>query len=408
MYGVNAYYLSFIGVLPTLVQMVQIFVPAIAYRIGNRKRALMIFSGISRFSFFLLPITIAAGIKNPVILFIITTSTYLFNSLASSFWVSMMKDAVSQETSGKYYGRRNLVSALFSMGLTYFYSFILDHIPGETGFFLITVIGAGFALADFVAYRFHSSQTIRVERRFLSFREVLKDKKFVKFLAFTGFWNLAIAFASPFYSYYQLVNLHLSYSYLSTVNIINGIVAMVFYILWGKVADKIGSGTVLTGTSVIVALLPLVWVLITPETLFLIVVIQVLSGIFWPAVNTTVFTTMIQLFPSERTETYFSAYSFVNGLGALIGSSIGGLVATLVSGLSTRFLGISFFGIQILFIGTCLLRLVAWLLLKKVRVSGPVTVSEYISTRLRAYKVRLVNTFIQKRGVLKKPVMTHK
>lgn len=368
-YGANELTISIIAVLPVLSQLVQLMVPFIMNGTGTRRRALLLTALISRVTVALISVTLAIGIVHQSVLLILLAVVAVCNSFASNFWVSIMKDVVPAGISGRFYGRRNLVSSLAAMSMTYLYSFILDNVQGRKGFLIITSIAAVFALLDFLVLAMHYIPPRKEPSYSVGiFLRPLKDIQFRKFILFSFTWNFALAISSPFFSYHQIVNLKLDYSFMSLMTIINSLTLMAFYLLWGKITDDIGGFDIAQFTIGVTIFLPLTWVLINPNTVFLIPANQIISGFAWSGVNLTLFTTMISLFPGDRAEAYFAVLSFANGAGALMGSLLGGTLAIYLKRLSFDFLGFEFFGIQFLFVLSAIFRLTAWTLFKKVKV----------------------------------------
>jgi MFS family permease len=361
--------ISVIGVLPVLSQLVQLLVPFIMNRTGTRKRALLSTALISRITVAFISITLATGMVHQSILLILLSVIAICNSFASNFWVSIMKDIVPANISGRFYSRRNLLSSFTAMSMTFIYSSILDNVPGRKGFIIVSIIATGFALADFLVLALHyvpprqePSYSVGV------FIRPLKDLQFRKFISFSFVWNFALAISSPFFSYHQIINLKLDYSFMSIMTIVNSLSLMVFYLLWGKITDEIGGFDVAHFTLGITIFLPITWVFTNLGTIFLIPVNQVVSGFAWSGVNLTLFTTMMTLFPGERAEAYFAVLSFANGLGALSGSLLGGVLATLMKSIKFDIFGFPFYGIQLLFVFSSLFRFLAWTFLKRIRV----------------------------------------
>jgi MFS family permease len=86
---------------------------------------------------------------------------------------------------------------------------------------------------------------------------------------------------------------------------------------------------------------------------------------------------MLNIVDPALTETYFAILAFVNGMGALAGALIGGFAATYLKEINFELFGIPFFGIQILFISTGILRMLSWLLLKRVKTRKVLSVSRF-------------------------------
>ncbi len=368
-YGANELTLSIIGVLPVLSQLVQLLVPFVINRTGTRRKALLLMALTARITVALVSVTLAFGIVHQSILLILLSIVAICNSFASNFWISIMKDIVPATISGRFYGRRNLVSSLTALSMTFVYSRILDSIQGRRGFLIVSSIAAVFALMDFLILALHHVPPRKEPSYSVGiFLRPFKDIHFRKFIVFSFVWNFALAISSPFFAYHQIINLGLDYSFMSIMTIVNGLTLMAFYLLWGKITDEIGGLDVANYTIGITIFLPLTWAFTNSGTIFLIPVNQVISGFAWSGVNLTLFTTMMSLFPSDKSEAYFALLSFANGTGALAGSVLGGVLATLLRTMKFEFFGFDFFGIQLLFVLSSLFRFLAWKMLKKVKV----------------------------------------
>ena len=165
---------------------------------------------------------------------------------------------------------------------------------------------------------------------------------------------------------------------MSLMNIITSVISMLFYVLWGKMSDEIGDWNIMSFSLIFTIVLPITWLFTNKASLFLIPINAFLGGIIWSAVNLTMFTTMLNIFPENRSESYFAVLSFVRGTGALAGSAAGGVAATYLKGTNFRVFGVEFFGIQLLFLATAILRMLAWLLLRRVEVSREISVPKHI------------------------------
>lgn len=406
-YGSSELLISIIGVLPVLSQLIQLIAPAVVLKIGSRKKALMLFVSLGRLSVAFIPVTLALGITRQSVLLIILSLISGFNSMASTPWISIMKEAVPEGISGRFYGTRNLLCALAGMLCTFVYSLILDNVPGKMGFIVVTSIAVVFSIIDTVSFVFHYASPDNFDKKSISFKLPLKDIQFRKYLLFSFVWQFSIAIASPFFAYHQIVNLNLEYSFMSLMNIITSILSMLFYILWGKISDDIGCWSVINFSLFFTAVLPLTWFFTNSSTIFLIPINAIFGGIIWSAVNLTMFTTMLNIFPENKSESYFALLSFVRGTGALAGSAVGGIAATYLKNITFEIFGLDFYGIQLLFLSTAILRMVSWLLLKRVKISQDISVPKHIynittaATRRTASKI-VEHPFIYTRITSKK------
>ncbi|MBN2253233.1 MAG: MFS transporter, partial [Kosmotogaceae bacterium] len=207
------------------------------------------------------------------------------------------------------------------------------------------------------------------------FKAVVGDKKFMPYLRFYSFWSLSIAITSPFFAYHELVNMKLDYSFLSLLNVFSSLLTMLFYLLWGKLADRIGGQAVLEFGVFGAFLKTLLWLFMDSGTVYLLYIDTLIGTASWSAINLCLFTTMLELLRGVDVQSYYALLSFANGISALAGSLMGGFLASYLNRYSWTFIGHQFFGIQILFLVTFVLRGISLIFLKRVKTRKVVSVS---------------------------------
>jgi len=401
-FGASEPVIALLGVLPTISQFVQLLAPAMMRLIGNRKRAMMIFATISRLSTAFIPVTLAVGMNRQSILLMIMAFFSMAASLTGNFWVSLMKDVAPREKAAKFFSSRNIIFTITNMLITLFYSFVLDAVPGTRGFFIISVLGTISALFSLVLLGFHYDPPREITYGRGLFRAVTKDRKFMPYLVFYAFWSFSIAITSPFFSYHELVNMKLGYSFLSILNVFSSLLTMVFYFIWGKIADRIGSQAVLEFGVFGAFIKIILWVFMNEQTVYLLYVDTLIGTISWSAINLCLFTTMLDLLDGVNTESYYALLSFANGGAALVGSLAGGFLASYLNRFGWEILGMRFYGIQILFFVTFVLRGLSLFLLRRVKtrkersVAGMIFNSAaVIANRLAARPREMVDILVQ-------------
>ncbi|KUK92468.1 MAG: Major Facilitator Superfamily transporter [Thermotogales bacterium 46_20] len=109
----------------------------------------------------------------------------------------------------------------------------------------------------------------------------------------------------------------------------------------------------------------------------------------WSAINLFFFTIIIDLFDGVNAESYFAVLAFANGSSTLLGALSGGLLAGVLKDYTVQFSGFQFFGIQALFVGTIVLRLFAWRLLKRVNTRKTSSVPKLILSSTSVVSARI-------------------
>jgi MFS family permease len=376
-YGASEMLIAIIGVLPTLAQLVQLAAPLVLRLFKDRKKAMLFSALVGRIPLAFIPVTLALGIKSQSLLLILLSVIAFGNSLVGTFWASIMGDVIDPEKTGSYYGRRNLILSLSTMLIVPVYSLILDHYEGSLGFIIVTSIASAFAVITILLLKNHYAPPVKTFGRGRIFKEVFGNLKFRQYLRFAFVWNFAITISGPFYAYHQLVNLKVSYSYLSILSIVASLAAMLMYFLWGKISDQIGHQSVAEFGVLGATCLALMWIFVTPQTAaFLLPVDAVVTGIVWSAINLCIFTMMMGMIRGQSVESYVAVQAFLNGIGALGGSLLGGFVASYLKGKNITIFGIDFYGIQVIFLIGSFFRFTAFLLLRRVQTTKIKTVPQ--------------------------------
>jgi MFS family permease len=314
-YGASEMLIAIIGVLPTLAQLVQLLAPFVMKFFKDRKKAMLFSALIGRIPLAFIPVTLALGIKSQSLLLILLSSVAFGNSLVGTFWASIMGDVIDPEKTGKYFGRRNLILSLSTMLITPLYSFILDRYTGSLGFVIVTSMASVFAVITIVLLKSHYAPPVKTFGQGRVFKEVFGNLRFRQYLKFAVVWNFAITISGPFYAYHQLVNLEISYSYLSVMSIVASLASMMMYVVWGKISDQIGHQSVAEFGVLGATILALMWIFVTPQTAAILLPVDaVVTGIVWSAINLCIFTMMMGMKRGQSVESYVAVQAFLNGL----------------------------------------------------------------------------------------------
>jgi MFS family permease len=118
----------------------------------------------------------------------------------------------------------------------------------------------------------------------------------------------------------------LQFSYLLyTVIIVTGNLTVFLSIRrWGKHADHIGNISIIKLTSLLISILPLLWI-INRNPVYLIV-IQVFAGLVWGGFNISTFNFIFDAVPSPDRTRSIAYFNVINGVAIFAGSLTGGII----------------------------------------------------------------------------------
>jgi HEAT repeat protein len=192
-------------------------------------------------------------------------------------------------------------------------------------------------------------------------------------------FGLGQNFAAPFFTVYALQNLRLDYVWLQIFATMNSLAALASMTLWGTLTDKFGNKPLLAIGVVGTFVLPLLWIPTSANaltlTLTLLVINNLIGGIFWAGVGLTQFNLLIRLSPSEKTPVYVATMAAVTGLTGGLAPLVGSAVMHGLQGRTLPLFGFALSNFHITFAIAALLRLVGLLFLR------PLTDASSVSAR---------------------------
>ncbi|MGQ9855536.1 MAG: MFS transporter [Fervidobacterium sp.] len=354
-FGLNEVSLGLAASFPMAFQIFQIFAPSIIERIPSKKILLGFFNS-GRFLWLILIPYLFAEHKPPEIFITVFAISQIFAALAGNVWISIVYDTISPERRGKYLGLRNFFVSLMTLLTFYSFSLINDSVKKPYSFLFIIVATEITTVISLMAIAPIEEKRSKRTGTFNDLKIVLSDKNFIKLSRAYFFWNFVVLMAAPFFPYHQLNNLKLPMTYISYASITASLLSMLFYTLWGKLADEFGHKSVLIAGLSIVSVTPAIWILMNERDWILALVLDaILSGVGWAAVNLSIITLPMET-ASTNSPMYFAVFSALGGLGGMLGSIIGGPIARMFNQFDFHIGEFHIFGLQVFFIIESILR----------------------------------------------------
>lgn len=155
---------------------------------------------------------------------------------------------------------------------------------------------------------------------------VLNNKKFLYFLIIVSALYLSINIASPYYRYYFLEILNLSYTNYILIEI-SSILGLVFsFYYWGNISDKFGTTKVLKATVIFLPIYPLAVILLGKNILAL-SLLGFFDGVVLAGFTISIYGYFYQHVRSDFIH-HISFYVIFQSVAILIGSLIGGVISS--------------------------------------------------------------------------------
>ncbi len=242
-------------------------------------------------------------------------------------WFSWIGDVVPGSKRGRWFSKRSLIIGFSSVVLAISASLFLDYFKKNDwtmfGFIILFFLAFLARIISWTIFKKHHEPKLKLEKKdyfsFWDFVLAAPKTNFGKFTIFRSFLGFATAVSSPLVAVYLLRHLEFSYSILE---------------LWGKFADKYGNYSVLCVTTLMVPIIPILWI-ISPSPIYLILIPSVVGGIAWAGFNLAAINFIYDNVRHEKTGLGISYYNLLVGIGVFLGAGLG---AILIKFLNTSFI----------------------------------------------------------------------
>ena len=214
---------------------------------------------------------------------------------------------------------------------------------------------------------FHEIPNFEENQINFSIKKPLKDTNFFNFLIFIAIWNFSIEFTKPYFYYFAIVNLNVSYNILGLSSSLTAILSIIAFFIYGKLVQRIGYKKLLSFGISVSSYVVIFYFLMTKETVNSLIMMDAIgTAICWSAINLSLFSLLLELSSPDR-DSYTAAYSLAVGVLGLTGAFLGGYLADFLNGKSILIFGDSYAGLKLMFFISFFLKLYCILLLTKVR-----------------------------------------
>lgn len=357
-------------------------------RLGRRRPVTFMttsIQGLGYIPLFWLPYFFPA--HGAVIAVVLATALIVISNLGVPGFNSLMGDLVPETERGSYFGRRSAMLILVMLIATMTAGKILTFFEmrhqlwlGFGVIFTVAMIARTCGAWLFSRYYeppFHPSPADNSGSLMEFLRQVPKTN-FGRFTLVMAVMTGASNISAPFFTQYMMRDLHWTKNQFAVSTAALLLSQFVFIRWWGRLCDKHGNRATILATSVLLPVLPLLWVI--TKDFYLILGIQVVAGIAWSGFNLAGSNFIYDSIPANLRHRVFGYYNVINGLFTLVGGSVIGAWCALNMPSSYQFGGIhiSFLSsLPAVFIVSGLLRALVGILLlptfKEVRPIEPIT-----------------------------------
>ena len=287
-------------------------------------------------SFIIIAILFYKGIIVSVLPFLVLLffSLYIiFGNVAYPPWFSWIGDIVDKKYRGRWFSKRRLIDG-FVLGILTIVAAIFLDVFRERNFLMLGFI-ALFSLAfifrvmSISIFKNQYEPKLKLKKEdYFSFWDFLKKSRknnFGRFSIFMALLNFASAISSSLIAVYLLR--YLGFNYLTYMVIISagGGFALVSLAFWGKFADKYGNYKVLGITTMMLPIVPILWIL-NDSPIYLIFVPFVIHNVALAGFGLSTTNFVYDNVNTKKMGLMISYHNLLSGIGVFLGAGLGALL----------------------------------------------------------------------------------
>ncbi len=380
--GAGPLVVSVLAALPFAAQLVHLPSAWITASLGRRRVALWAVAASREIYWPLaaLPFLPLSSRARLALLVAVAAISAVLSVVGNNAWTAWMGDLVPERLRGRYFGRRAAICTLGGTAASLVAGRVLDvaglaHLEGQ----VFAALAAAAALSGIATTVLMARQHDVAEHPgaagqrqpplSAAIRQPLTDPAALRYLAYLMAWNGAVGMAAPLFPVHMLQNLKMGFLLMALQSAGVAVVRYLAAPLWGKALDRLGSRPVLVACSFGISVIPLIWLLPTPDFLWPAAIDSVFSGVLWSGHSLASFSLPLSVAPRERRPFYLAVFASASGLSFGVAAALGGGIAELLPR-QLVVAGHPMFGLQQIFVASSLARLLAALLSLRVVEAG--------------------------------------
>jgi MFS family permease len=407
--GMSDLEIGMLAALPFLVTVFQLPASYLILKNGRRKGIAFGAALLARITW--APILIVALFPSQsfsnmsLLILVLIFLSYTFASIGYVAWLSWMSDLVPEEMRGRFFGTRNMLCGASGMIIMVIFGKLMDSLHGRSlgalpiGFILTFVSALMFGIVSLsyikrVSEPVHSVMaTFPVSSSGGLVSIPFRDPNFRLFLVFAFLWGFSVYFASPFFTLYFLRELKFSYGFVAALGMLSAFADLIGMHIWGRISDRVKNKAVIKFAGWVAIFLPLAWVTVRPENIFMPVILHIVGGGFWAGINLCLNNLLLSISQKENRTFFLSTYNIMGGLGAATGPILAGFFLNAMGDLNLRFFTWHVIPLQFIFLASTLFRMLSFQIFKRIHEPEEIGIGEAIRIIRSVRGLNLSNGF---------------
>lgn len=336
----NDFQLGLIAAIPVAANVLQLPISYYMEKKRNRRFLFLCLGLIGRFFWIpvaLLPYLIPQAQADLRIVTVIALVGFISsgNCFVNLGFASLMGDLVPIRIRGQYFSARQKVYLVAGVVVGLIVSSIVDHM-GNAGYTVVLVLAGISGMLDIFCFFFVKwppmaapPDTEQHEGIGKILKGILRDQDFMRLTLFFICWHFAVNVSAPFFNVYMLENLQMSYTQITLfTQIVSNIVTVLSVSRWGRMLDGFGNKPMMQLACRFCMFIPILWVFMGPETSWLVIISNIITGCFWPIIDLGQQNLYLLHCPQKNRSIYIAVFfAAYNLLGIALGNAVGGWVS---------------------------------------------------------------------------------
>jgi MFS family permease len=358
--GASRLQIGILAAIPAFANVAQLFGSFLIERSGRTKRLCVVMTWLSRLLWLpilLVPIVLQgqSGVVQTWWVIGLLTVAWVCGSVAGVAWLAWIKRLVPREQRLQLFSRRHLFNTVLAFTMSIAGALLLDawhhFLPDSVGGFLLVFAAAmvcGLIGNWILGWIPEGEPDGRQPQPFFeSLAQPLKEQNFRRLVLFYSVWHLSTNLAAPFFAVYMLQKMQLPFWAVTLLATLSSLAGLGMNRFWTRLKEKFGIRPVVLLATLGDAFMPLCWLFVGPQAVWLLVPIH-LFGLFSAPLAMGPNNLVLKLAPEKNASPYLAVFNALTGPLTAIGAIVGGYLAGSLAG-EWQIGPVSLTGLQLLF-----------------------------------------------------------
>lgn len=250
-------------------------------------------------------------------------------SIANVAWQSFIAGAIPAQERAQAFAQRNRLSSLCGLAVTFLAGQIFRVVPAarlNTMYMIFFLVAFGFALVEVWSHmQMREIVSAPKEEAKLgvlpTFKAIFSQRAFIVFCLCSLVFHFGWQMAWPLFSIYKVRFLGANETWVSLINVINGLGSFISYGFWRRIIEKRGNHSVLAVAAMGISTAPFLYSI--SSSLYQLALANVLLGIAVAGINLTLFNSLLDAVPEQNRTIYIAAYTMLINTSAVMAPMVG-------------------------------------------------------------------------------------